>query len=207
MTSPDPEAAADAPPGEPSDAELVAWCRAGQPRGWRLLVQRYQRLVYAVARRAGLDEHAAADVFQAVFSRLLQALPALQQPDRLRAWIVTTAKRETLLQLRRSQRTVSLTAASDTDPADASQFDPADDSLLPEQQLDELQQLHLLRQALERLDTRCHGLLSMLFADDEDRPAYDQIALRLDMPVGSIGPTRARCLAKLRTLLARASLK
>lgn len=204
MPSPDPEAPSDLPPDAPSDAELVAWCKAGQPRGWRLLVQRYQRLVYAVARRAGLDEHAAADVFQAVFSRLLQALPTLQQPDRLRAWIVTTAKREALLQLRRSQRTVSLTATTDADPADAAQLDLPDEAPLPEQQLDDLQQLHLLRLSLDQLDARCHGLLSMLFADDEDRPPYEQIALRLDMPVGSIGPTRARCLSKLRTLLARA---
>ena len=114
------------------------------------------------------------------------------------------AASEALLQLRRSQRTVSLTATTDADPADAAQLDLPDEAPLPEQQLDDLQQLHLLRLSLDQLDARCHGLLSMLFADDEDRPPYEQIALRLDMPVGSIGPTRARCLSKLRTLLARA---
>jgi RNA polymerase sigma factor (sigma-70 family) len=196
MESPDPEA--------PTDAELVAWCKAGQARGWRLLVQRYQRLVYAVARRAGLDEHAAADVFQTVFSRLLQALPGLQQPDRLRAWIVTTAKRDALLQLRRSQRTVSLTPATDADPDAVAQDDVADPSALPEQALDDLQQMHLLRLAMAQLDRRCHGLLTLLFADDEERLPYDQIAMRLEMPTGSIGPTRARCLGKLRSLLKRA---
>jgi RNA polymerase sigma factor (sigma-70 family) len=203
MPLPEPEATPAAPPGEPSDAELVALCQAGQPRGWRLLVQRYQRLVYAVARRAGLDEHAAADVFQTVFSRLMQSLPGLQQPDRLRAWIVTTAKRETLLQLRRGQRTVSLTPAADADPDAAAQDDVADEAPLPEQALDDLQQLHLLRLAMEQLDARCHGLLTLLFADEEDRLPYEHIAIRLDMPAGSIGPTRARCLAKLRTQLAR----
>jgi RNA polymerase sigma factor (sigma-70 family) len=157
-----------------------------------------------VTRRAGLDEHAAADVFQTVFSRLLQALPGLQQPDRLRAWIVTTAKRDALLQLRRSQRTVSLTPATDADPDAVAQDDLADESALPEQTLDDLQQLHLLRVAMAQLDGRCHGLLTLLFADDEDRLPYDQIAIRLEMPAGSIGPTRARCLGKLRSLLARA---
>ena len=191
-------------PDAPSDAELLALCKAGQAQGWRLLVQRYQRLVYAVARRSGLDEHAAADVFQTVFSRLLQALPSLQQPDRLRAWIVTTAKRDALLQLRRGQRTVPLTPASEGDPDAGGQEEPADDAPLPEQAIDDLQQMHLLRLAMAQLDARCHGLLTLLFADEEDRLPYDTIAIRLDMPTGSIGPTRARCLGKLRTLLARA---
>jgi RNA polymerase sigma factor (sigma-70 family) len=204
MDLPELHAPADAPADAPSDAELLAWCQAGQAHGWRLLVQRYQRLVYAVARRAGLDEHAAADVFQTVFSRLLQALPAIQQPDRLRAWIVTTAKREVLLQLRRGQRTVSLTPVTDADPDAVGQDDLADEAALPEQALDDLQQMHLLRLAMGQLDARCHGLLTLLFADEEDRLPYEHIALRLEMPAGSIGPTRARCLGKLRTLLARA---
>jgi RNA polymerase sigma factor (sigma-70 family) len=199
MQPPDPQA--------PADAELVALCKAGDARGWRLLVQRYQRLVYAVARRAGLDEHAAADVFQTVFSRLLQALPGLQQPDRLRAWIVTTAKRESLLQLRRGQRTVSLTPAAEGDSDAAAEEDLIDEAPLPEQLLDELQQLHLLRLSMAQLDARCHGLLTLLFADEEDRLPYEQIAVQLDMPAGSIGPTRARCLGKLRALLARVETK
>jgi len=187
----------------PDDATLIMRCRQADAAAWRLLVQKYQRLVYAVARRAGLDEHAAADVFQTVFQRLLQALPRLQQPERLQAWIVTTAKRETLLQRRRSLRTLSLTPTDDAEgQGPAGPPEPADPSPLPESQLEELQQLHLLRLALDRLDTRCHSLLSLLFADAPDRPAYEQIALQLAMPVGSIGPTRARCLAKLRALLA-----
>jgi RNA polymerase sigma factor (sigma-70 family) len=199
MQPPDPQA--------PADAELVALCKAGDARGWRLLVQRYQRLVYAVARRAGLDEHAAADVFQTVFSRLLQALPGLQQPDRLRAWIVTTAKRESLLQLRRGQRTVSLTPAAEGDSDAAAEEELIDEAPLPEQLLGELQQLHLLRLSMAQLDARCHGLLTLLFADEEDRLPYEQIAVQLDMPAGSIGPTRARCLGKLRALLARVETK
>jgi RNA polymerase sigma factor (sigma-70 family) len=195
------------PEPEPqTDAHIVARCRRGDGSAWQLLVQRYQRLVYAVACRAGLDEHAAADVFQTVFSRLLEALPRISQPDRLRAWIVTTAKRETLLQLRRGKRTVSMTAAAAPDAVDAGGAavdDIADESPLAEQMLDELQQLHLLRLAMERLDTRCHGLLTLLFADESERLPYDQIAIRLDMPAGSIGPTRARCLGKLRGLFDR----
>jgi DNA-directed RNA polymerase specialized sigma24 family protein len=77
----------------------------------------------------------------------------------------------------------------------------ADDSPLAEDALSDLQQLDLLRHGLDRLDTRCRDLLRLLFADDDERPAYDEVARRMAMPVGSIGPTRARCLGKLRALV------
>lgn len=191
-------------PDTPDDGELVSRCRRGDGAAWRVLVQRYQRLVYAVARRARLDEHAAADVFQTVFSRLLKSLPTLEQPQRLRAWIVTTAKREALVELRRGQRTVSMTASPDGEGEACGVDELADEAILPEQLLDDLQQLHLLRRALDALDERCRGLLTLLFADDDERPPYQEISARLGMPPGSIGPTRARCLNKLRGLLAAA---
>lgn len=181
------------------DARLIARCRARDARAWRELVGRYQRLVHAVVRSLGLDEHHAADVFQTVFTRLHASLDRIQQPERLQAWIVTTAKREGLLQLRRARRTVSLDPAGpeDADPVD----EPVDEALLPDQRLDLLQQLHAVRDGLERLDERCRRLLGLLFTDADERPAYDEIAARLGMPVGSIGPTRARCLGKLRGLI------
>jgi RNA polymerase sigma factor (sigma-70 family) len=95
------------------DAALIARCRQGDGAAWAALVRRYQRIVYAIVRRAGADEHAAADVFQTVFSRLLEHLPRLTQPDRLQAWIVTTAKREALRARHLAQRTVSMTRADD----------------------------------------------------------------------------------------------
>ncbi len=179
------------------DAQLAARCKQGEAAAWRVLVQRYQRLVYAVARRGGLDEHGAADVFQTVFTRLLEALPRIAQPDRLQAWIVTTAKREVFLLLKRARRTVSMTATPDAE-GESEEWDVADEAPLPEVLLDELQQLHALRLGLDRLDKRCRELLELLFADDEDRLPYEEISARLDMPAGSIGPTRSRCLRKLR---------
>ena len=83
----------------------MARCRRGDAAAWAVLVQRYQRLVYAIVTRMGLDEHGAADVFQTVFARLVQHLPRIADPSRLQAWIVTTAKREALLQRKRGQRT------------------------------------------------------------------------------------------------------
>ncbi|MEY2687110.1 MAG: hypothetical protein RL375_1308, partial [Pseudomonadota bacterium] len=117
---------------EADDAALVARCRAGDGTAWALLVERYQRLVYAIVRRAGLDEHTAADVFQTVFSRLLQHLPRIAEPHHLQAWIVTTAKRESLLLLRNGKRTVSM-ARNDDDGADASDWEMADDSPIAEE--------------------------------------------------------------------------
>lgn len=182
------------------DVALVARCRRGDGKAWEALVRRYQRLVYAVARRAGLDEHAAADVFQTVFTRLFEALPRIQEPDRLQAWIVTTAKRETLLQLKRGQRTVSMT--SEAEPGEEpAEWDVPDEGPLPEDALAELQELDRVREALERLDERCRGLLRRLFQDSDEPVSYDAISKELGLAIGSIGPTRARCLDKLRRLI------
>jgi RNA polymerase sigma factor (sigma-70 family) len=187
------------------DATLVARCRRGDAAAWALLVKRYQRLVYAVAMRTGMDEHAAADVFQTVFSRLVQHLPKLAQPDRLQAWIVTTAKREALRVRQVGQRTVSLTRTDDDmNNSPGLEETLADDALLAEEALSDLQQLNLLRNGLDLLDERCRDLLLMLFRDEDDHLAYDEVARRLGMPVGSIGPTRNRCLGKLRKLVDKA---
>src|SRR5690349_15853172 len=99
------------------DAALVARCRRGDGSAWAALVRRYQRLVFAIVLRAGLDEHHAQDVFQTVFSRLLQHLTRIDEPARLQAWIVTCAKREALLVRQKQRRTVSLTP-DDEDAAD-----------------------------------------------------------------------------------------
>jgi RNA polymerase sigma factor (sigma-70 family) len=181
------------------DASLVERCRRGDRAGWEGLVRRYQRLVFTVARRAGLDEHAAADVFQTTFARLFEALPRIQDPERLQAWLVTTAKRESLLQVSRSRRNVSLTPTEEGGEGDA--FDIADESALPEDVLADVQQLDMVRKALDQLDPRCRTLLKLLYRDD-GAPAYEDVARMLGTSVGSIGPTRARCLDKLRRLVA-----
>lgn len=191
----------DMPTSKPTedDAALVARCLGGDGAAWGALVQRYQRLVYAIVRRVGLDEHGAADVFQTVFARLVQHLPRLAEPSRLQAWIVTTAKREALLQRRLGQRNLSMTRADDSED-EASEWDVADESLIAEEALSDLQQLNLLRLAFERLDERCRSLLLLLFRDEDEKLSYDEVARRQGTTVGSIGPTRSRCLDKLRTL-------
>ncbi len=191
------------PPTPASDAELIAACRGGKRGAWERLVLRFERLIFTVPRRAGLSADEAADVFQTVFMRLHQHLDALARPERVQAWLVTTARRETLKRLHERRRTVSLelpATGSGDDDRGGSDLEPADTDLLPEELLDELQQRHLARAALERLAEPCHTLLSLLYCRDEALP-YADIAAQLNMAVGSIGPTRARCLAKLRALI------
>lgn len=181
------------------DAALVARCLHGDGAAWGVLVQRYQRLVYAIVRRVGLDEHGAADVFQTVFARLVQHLPRLADPSRLQAWIVTTAKREALLQRKLARRSLSMTRSED-ESDEPSEWDVADESPIAEEALSALQQINQLRVALDRLDERCRSLLLLLFRDEDERLSYDEVARRQGTSVGSIGPTRSRCLDKLRTL-------
>jgi RNA polymerase sigma factor (sigma-70 family) len=185
----------------PDDAQLVARCRAGDASAWALLVQRYQRLVFAIVRRIGLDGQAAADVLQAVFTRLFEHLARIEDPSRLQAWIVTSAKREALRQRQLAMRSVSISGDEEDSEGDARPWDLPDPAPLAEDALDHLQQLNQLRNGMERLDERCQRLLMLTFRDEEEALSYQEVATRMGVPVGSLGPTRARCLDKLRRLV------
>lgn len=194
-------AASAVPAEERDDAQLVVECRRGDSRAWEQLVRRYQRLIFSIARRARLDADDAADVFQTVFARLHEHLDGLTQPERVRAWLVTTARRETLRLLRDARRSVPLLTSESTDDHDPGAIpELADPDPLPQELLEQLQLQHRMRLARQRLAEPCRSLLDLLYCQDEP-PAYAEIAVRLDMPEGSIGPTRSRCLAKLRRLM------
>ena len=185
-----------------SDEELLRACRRGDEAAWEALVRRYQRLVYAVARRAGLDEDAAADVFQDVFATLLENVEAIEQPSRLHAWLVTTARRKTWLAIKRSRRAVAL----DDFEGDGGEVSSIpDEGLLPDEALGQLEEQHLVRAALDELDERCRLLLTMLFYR-ADTPPYSEVAAALGTTEGSVGPTRARCLKKLLGALNKSGL-
>ena len=189
-----------------TDEQLLLDCRRGDESAWEALVHRYQRLIYAIPRRAGLDEDLAAEVFQEVFSTLLQSIERIEQPARLHAWLVTTARRKTWRLIRREGGTQSLSPGDD-DEGGAGPLDTlADRAPLPDEALLRLEQQHLVRAALGELDPRCRDLLRMLFYAAEP-PPYSEIAARLGTPEGSIGPTRARCLRKLLKLLDKTGLK
>jgi RNA polymerase sigma factor (sigma-70 family) len=182
-----------------SDLDLARQCLAGHQGAWSTLVRRFQRLIYTIPRRAGLSDDEAADVFQASFVRLHEQLHRIDDLGRVRAWLVTTARRETLRVLEESRRRVLIPADpdSDEDPLDAIP-DPAP---LPEALLADLQQQDRVRQAVDRLDPRSRQFVELVFLQEEPLP-YSEIAARLNIAGGSIGPTRARCLAKIRQILA-----
>ena len=183
---------------ERTDEQLLLACRRGEEAAWEALVRRYQRLVYAIPRRAGLDEDDAAEVFQEVFTTLLESADSIEQPSRLQAWLVTTAKRKTWRAVSRARS--SRPFASEEDEVGGEMYDIADESVLPDEAIMRLEEQHLVRAALADLGGRCQTLLQMLFYSPEP-PPYSEIAAALGASEGSIGPTRARCLKKLLEVL------
>jgi len=179
---------------EPSDEALVLACRNGDAIAWERLVDRYQRLVYSIARHARLDHEQSADVFQLVFATLVEHLGQIEQPALIGAWLVTTARHEAWRFSRRERmaRFASLDAPELAAPLAA--------DLLPEALMLRLEEQHQVRAALASLDERCRRLLILLFYRTDTAP-YAEVATLLGISEGSIGPTRARCLQKLRRLL------
>ena len=170
-----------------SDLQLVLACRRGDQLAWEKLIRRYQRLIYAIPIRAGLDEDQAAEIFQEVFTTFFQKLNDIQEPEKLQAWLVTTARRKTW-------RTIAKSHARTQPDTEAATV--RDESPLPDEQLLLLEEQHRIRMAVSLLDQRCQTLLEMLFYRTQP-PSYAEIAAALGIPEGSVGPTRARCLDKL----------
>jgi RNA polymerase sigma factor (sigma-70 family) len=183
---------------EQRDEELLLACRRGDGAAWETLVNRYQRLIYAIPRRAGMDEDAAAEVFQEVFTTLFEKIDDIEQPERLHAWLVTTARRKTWRLISRDRLTRSY--AKDDEDGDAELNAVPDNAPLPDEVLVQLEEQHRIRACLGDLDERCRKLLTLLFYRAEP-PSYAEIAKETGTREGSIGPTRARCLQKLMRLL------
>ncbi|NTU82845.1 MAG: sigma-70 family RNA polymerase sigma factor [Chloroflexales bacterium] len=180
---------------EPGDEVLISACRRGDEAAWGILVDRYKRLIFTIARRSGLDEEQSADVLQRVYTILIERLDTIEQPARLSAWLTGTARREAW-RVRRRER---IAGARIGDVAEAlNNVEDQDD--LPEDLLLRLERQHQIRLAVEALDPRCRDLLTLLFLTS-DPPSYAEIAVALNMREGAVGPTRARCLQKLRQIL------
>lgn len=182
-----------------SDLQLVSACRRGDQLAWEKLVRRYQRLIYAIPRRAGLSEDLAAEIFQDVFTTLFEKLNDIEDPERLKAWLVTTTRRRTLRTILRMPDSLR----SDSDDEETSRAEAIrDESPLPDEQLLILEEQHRIRTAVSQLDERCQTLVELLFYQREP-PTYAEVAKVLGVPEGSIGPTRARCLGKLLRILTK----
>jgi len=169
------------------DAALVEQCLDGDGAAWSTLVERHGPLVWAIASRMGLTRADAEDVFQATWTVALEELSRLRDRDRFAAWLGRVARHQSL-RVRRGYgiaRRAHERVAQDVEEATV-----ADD------ELEVLEQRALVTRALATIGERCAALLRLLYYADP-RPAYDVIGERLGMRVGSIGPTRARCLEKL----------
>jgi len=180
---------------EPSDEALILACRRGDAAAWETLIARYQRLVVSITRRAGLDAELSAEVFQQVFTILLQRLDYIENPMQISAWLATTTRREAH-RVRWRERGSALRWGNQEITAE----DIRDTALLPDEVLLRLEEQHKIRTAVAALDERCRKLLTLLFYQP-DPPPYAEIAVTIGATAGSIGPTRARCLQKLRRLL------
>jgi RNA polymerase sigma factor (sigma-70 family) len=172
-------------------APLLAAAADGDSAAWHQLVDRFSGLLWATARAHRLSTADAGDVVQTTWLRLVENLGRIHDPEHLGGWLATTARRECLAVLRRSQREPA--AAVETTFAHVPDQRAALDAALITDERDAT-----LWQLFEQLPDRCRTLLRVLLADPP--PAYAEVADALEMPIGSIGPTRQRCLTQLRRL-------
>jgi RNA polymerase sigma factor (sigma-70 family) len=178
-----------------NDADLVARCLDGDEEAWATLVRRHGPLVWAIARRDGLSEEDAADVYQTTWRIAVESLARIRDASRFPAWIARIAHFQTMRALR------SMCATRRT----LERIEPRDlDDALPEAEIEALERRRAVGDAMDRIGERCAGLLRALYFD-QPTPPYAEIAARLAMPIGSIGPTRARCLSRLRDELGGAA--
>jgi RNA polymerase sigma factor (sigma-70 family) len=178
-----PGLARDAEVG-PSDLELLSACRAGDPQAWELLVERYERLVFSVALRNGVTREEAADITQMTFIALLESIEKLREEQRVASWLMSVARRLAWRQRRRSERElVGLEGVAWSDDAIAT-----------------WERVAVVQEGLQRLGRACRDLILALYFDPA-APSYAAVAERLGRPIGGIGPMRARCLQRLRSLL------
>ncbi len=165
-----------------TDGLLLARCRTGDGAAWHELVDRYQRLVFSVALRDGLDVEDAADVTQTTFVALLDSITQLRSDERLAAWLMTVARRTAWRMRRRREQEVGV-----------AELPPVADER-------DWEQVAALHEGLARLAAPCRDLLAALYFDPSE-PSYEEIAHRLGRAIGGIGPMRARCLQRLRALI------
>jgi len=180
-----------------SDSELISLCLKNDSDAWGTLLRRYQRLIASITVKFKLSKEDSGDVFQAVSIVLFKQLSHLRRDGKLSSWFITVTVRECWKLRQRSGRTVVL-----DDPAweaiAAQSSNP--DTPTSEEQILLLERQHLVRTALKQLGPNCQNLLEKLFYSPEQL-SYTEVAQQAGLPIASIGPTRGRCLAKLKEAL------
>jgi len=179
------------------DPELISLCLKGDSQAWEALIARYRRLIYSIPVRFSFSPSDSSDVFQSVCLRLIEHLGELKDENKVSGWLITTTTRQCIYVRAQKKRETSTEDGFD---------EPAD----PTDNLEDLriqaQAEQNLREAVELLAARCRKLLELLYFDPKD-PSYEDIAHAMQMPVPSIGPTRARCLDKLRIILRKKGIR
>ena len=173
-------------------ARLVRLAADGDTAAWERLVDQYERLISAITWEFRLADGDAADVAQTTWMRLIEHIHRIEHPEHIASWLATTARNECRHQLASRKRLV----LSDGDLAfeeRATSEVEIDDALLAAERAEHVQR------AMASLPARWRRLMEMLMADPP--VPYADISIELGLPIGSIGPTRGRCLARLRTLL------
>lgn len=181
------------------DQELVAGCLNGDPAAWETLIKRYHRLIYSIPLKSGLPADDAADVFQSVCVKLLEKLTSLRNHDKLSSWLITTTTRE-CWRVSSLKRRSMLASNRDRDEGLDGINEAAATEPLADEEREALERQQMVRDAIAILPDRCRELITMLFYL-KDELSYADVARRMKMPVASVGPTRARCLQKLKKLL------
>jgi len=183
---------------DPPVAELVARARNGEKRAWDALVERYAPLVWSICRRHGLSGADAEDVGQTVWLQLVDQLGRIRDPAALPGWLVTTTRHECGRILRAAGRMQPAGYVLDTGNI------PDEQTVMPEHELLIAERHAALREAFTDLPPGCQQLVALLI---EDPPVpYAEISARLGIPAGSIGPSRGRCVERLRRHPAIAAL-
>ena len=179
-----------------TDHDLIEACRAGDARAWERLLDKYERLIFSISLSYGLTTDDAADVAQITFIILLQNLDTLADGIHLASWLATVARRHTWRLLARNRREA-------VNPEEDLAGNETLGGIVDPSERWEL--VEWLNYGLSTLGERCRQLLLALYFDAE-QPSYAQVADRMKMPVGSIGPTRARCLEQMKQNMRAAEL-
>lgn len=175
---------------------LVRAAAEGDKAAWQALVERFGGMVWSIARGFRFSRANAADVSQTTWLRLAENITKINDPDRVGAWLATAARRECLQHIRLSARTVPVGDMTWFDHSGPEDNPTEGEVLRAEGEREDARRARALGQAMARLSLRCQQLLRILMASPP--PSYAEVAAALGMPVGGIGPTRARCLRRLR---------
>ncbi|MBX3055545.1 MAG: sigma-70 family RNA polymerase sigma factor [Anaerolineae bacterium] len=174
-----------------SDWDLIQACQQGDEQAWNHVVTRYRRLVFSIALNYGLGADDAAEIMQITFIMLLDGLVNLHKDSHLGGWLATVARRNTWHLLNRRRR-------ENLEDEPLSEIVLVDES--SEYQQEQWELINWLDDGLTQLDRTCRELLLALYFDPQ-QPAYSEVADRMGLAVGSIGPMRARCLLRLRQIM------